>query len=64
MSGLSAPKIEGKFSLRASITGMIQMDDVTVPDENILPNVEGLKVIQALLIDIKLIHFRRDRLDV
>lgn len=43
MKGLSAPKIEGKFSLRASITGEIVMDDVLVPDENLLPNVEGLK---------------------
>jgi len=42
MAGLSAPKIDGKFSLRASITGMIQMDDVFVPDENLLPNVSGL----------------------
>ncbi len=36
------PKIEGKFSLRASITGMIQMDEVFVPDENLLTEVEGL----------------------
>ena len=43
MKGLSAPKIEGKFSLRASITGEIVMDDVFVPEENLLPNVEGLK---------------------
>ncbi|HET9069266.1 MAG TPA: acyl-CoA dehydrogenase, partial [Amaricoccus sp.] len=42
MKGLAAPKIEGKFSLRASITGMIQMDEVFVPEENLLPNVEGL----------------------
>lgn len=42
MSGLVAPKIEGKFSLRASTTGMIQMDDVFVPEENLLPNVAGL----------------------
>ncbi len=42
MQGLSAPKIEGKFSLRASITGMIQMDEVFVPDDNLLPNVSGL----------------------
>ncbi|KAL0124503.1 hypothetical protein PUN28_006389 [Cardiocondyla obscurior] len=39
---LSTPKIEGKFSLRASITGMIYMDDVIVPEENLL-NVKGLK---------------------
>jgi len=43
MKGLSAPKIQGKISLRASITGEIVMDDVFVPDENWLPNVEGLK---------------------
>ncbi|VAW33880.1 Glutaryl-CoA dehydrogenase [hydrothermal vent metagenome] len=43
MQGLSAPKIEGKFSLRASITGEIVMDEVFVPDENLLPNVAGLK---------------------
>jgi len=42
MKGLVAPKIEGKFSLRASITGMIQMDDVFVPEENLLPYVSGL----------------------
>ena len=42
--GLTAPKIEGKFSLRASITGQIVMEDVEVPEENLLPNVEGLKV--------------------
>ena len=41
--GLSAPKTEGKFSLRASITGEIVMDEVFVPDENLLPNVSGLK---------------------
>lgn len=43
MPGLTAPKIEGKFSLRASITGSIFMDDVVVPEENVLPNVTGLK---------------------
>jgi glutaryl-CoA dehydrogenase len=43
MKGLSAPKIHGKFSLRASVTGEIVMDEVFVPDENHLPNVEGLK---------------------
>ena len=42
MKGLNAPKIDGKFSLRASTTGMIQMDEVFVPDENLLPNVAGL----------------------
>lgn len=43
MEGLSTPKIEGKISLRASITGMINMDDVFVPDDALLPGVEGLK---------------------
>src|SRR3982751_25223 len=43
MKGLSAPKIEGKMSLRASITGEIVMDNVFVPEENLLPNVAGLK---------------------
>jgi len=42
MEGLSAPKIEGKFSLRASITGEIVMDNVFVPSDNMLPNVKGL----------------------
>jgi glutaryl-CoA dehydrogenase len=42
MNGLSAPKIEGKFSLRASITGEIVIDGVFVPEENLLPNVQGL----------------------
>lgn len=41
--GLATPKIEGKFSLRASDTGMILMDDVVIPEENLMPNVEGLK---------------------
>ncbi|MBL8805958.1 MAG: acyl-CoA dehydrogenase [Rhodospirillales bacterium] len=41
--GLSAPKIEGKFSLRASITGEIVMDDVHVGEDALLPNVKGLK---------------------
>lgn len=41
--GLSAPKIEGKFSLRASITGMINLDDVEVGEDALLPNVQGLK---------------------
>ncbi len=43
MAGLSAPKIEGKFALRASITGMIMMQDVFVPAENELPHVKGLR---------------------
>ena len=43
MKGLSAPKIEGKLALRASVTGEIVMQDVFVPEENILPNAHGLK---------------------
>ena len=43
MKGLAQPKIEGKFSLRCSITGMIMMQDVFVPAENMLPNVKGLR---------------------
>jgi glutaryl-CoA dehydrogenase len=43
MKGLSAPKIEGKFSLRASATGEIVLDDVFVPAENLLPGVKGLR---------------------
>ena len=43
MAGLSAPKIEGKLSLRASITGEIVMDGVFVPEENLLPNADGLR---------------------
>ena len=43
MKGLSAPRIEGKLSLRASITGMINLDDVEVPQDALLPNVQGLK---------------------
>ena len=40
--GFSTPKIEGKLSLRASITGEIVLDDVEIPEENLLPNVSGL----------------------
>lgn len=43
MAGLSAPKIHGKLSLRASITGEIVMENVEVSEEALLPNVEGLK---------------------
>jgi glutaryl-CoA dehydrogenase len=43
MKGLTAPTIEGKMSLRASITGEIVMDGVFVPSENLMPNVSGLK---------------------
>lgn len=42
MAGFSTPKIEGKMSLRASITGEIVLDNVEVPEENLLPNVSGL----------------------
>ncbi len=43
MKGLSTPRIEGKFSLRASVTGEVVMDQVFVPAENMLPDVSGLK---------------------
>lgn len=43
MKGLSAPKIENKLSLRASITGMVILDDVDIPEDAILPDVQGLK---------------------
>jgi glutaryl-CoA dehydrogenase len=43
MPGLDTPKIEGKVSLRASVTGMILMNNVKIPAENLLPNVKGLK---------------------
>jgi glutaryl-CoA dehydrogenase len=43
MKGFTTPKIEGKFSLRASVTGEIVLEDVFVPDANFLPNVKGLK---------------------
>ena len=43
MKGLDFPKIQGKFSLRASATGQIMMDDVFVPEANLLPGVRGLK---------------------
>ena len=42
MEGLRTPKIEGKFSLRASVTGEIVMEDVYVPEANLLPNASGL----------------------
>jgi glutaryl-CoA dehydrogenase len=42
MAGLTSPAIEGKFSLRASSTGMISMDDVFVPDANVFPEIRGL----------------------
>ena len=43
MKGLTAPKVGGKLSLRASITGEVVMDGVVIPEENLLPNVSGLK---------------------
>jgi glutaryl-CoA dehydrogenase len=43
MKGLSAPKIHGKMSLRASVTGQIVMDNVEIPETALLPNVQGLK---------------------
>ncbi|KAJ1657787.1 hypothetical protein IWQ61_002864 [Dispira simplex] len=43
MTGLTTPAIQGKFSLRASVTGMIMMDEVEVPAENLLPGASGLK---------------------
>ena len=43
MEGLSAPKIEGKLALRASVTGQIVMEEVFVSEEQMLPEVEGLK---------------------
>ena len=43
MNGILTPKIEGKFSLRASATGQILMQDVFVPNENVLPKVEGYR---------------------
>jgi glutaryl-CoA dehydrogenase len=49
MQGLTTPKIEGKFSLRASVTGEIVMEDVFVPADNLLPNVQGLKGPMACL---------------
>ena len=53
MPGLSAPKIEGKFSLRASATGMIVMDDVPVPKAGMLPAVKGLGGPFACLINVR-----------
>lgn len=44
MPGLSALEIEGKLSLRASVTGTIEMEGVKVPAENVLPLAKGLKV--------------------
>ena len=43
LKGLSAPKIEGKFSLRTSVTGQVVMDEVAIPEENIFPEISGLR---------------------
>ncbi len=43
LKGLSTPKIEGKFSLRTSVTGQVVMDEVAIPEENIFPEISGLK---------------------
>jgi glutaryl-CoA dehydrogenase len=51
MKGFSTPKIEGKFSLRASVTGQIVMDDVQVPEDYLLPNVHGLAVRNVIMGD-------------
>jgi glutaryl-CoA dehydrogenase len=47
--GLSTPKIEGKFSLRASVTGEIAMNDVEIPEDRMLPTAEGLKAVFSCL---------------
>lgn len=61
MKGFSTPKIEGKFSLRASATGMILMDDVEVPEENLLPKASGLGVSKVMdMMDFTLITFLLD----
>ena len=64
MKGLTTPKIEGKFSLRASSTGQISMDNVEVPADNLLPKVSGLAVciiviivIEMIIIKVALSHF-------
>ena len=44
MKGLSTPRIDGKFSLRASVTGQIVLEDVFVPEANMLPNIAGFAV--------------------
>lgn len=49
MNGIETPVIKGKMSLRASVTGMIMMDEVSVPADNMLPGVHGLKVITMLI---------------
>lgn len=58
MKGLTAPVIQGKFSLRASITGQISMEDVEVPEENMLPNVMGLGVGLPALLCVKIFEGR------
>lgn len=49
---LSTPRIEGKFSLRASTTGLILMEDVIIPESNVLPGSMGLNVMICLKINI------------
>ena len=60
MKGLTAPKIEGKFSLRASVTGSIMMDDVFVPEENLMPNVTGLKVCARVKAKLGAVYLRAE----
>ena len=59
MEGLTTPKIEGKFSLRASVTGQIAMDDVRVPAENLLPKIDGLGVhhFHSVFIDARIVAY-------
>ena len=57
MKGLSAPKIEGKLSLRASTTGMIVMDEVEVGEDALLPDVQGLKGPSSTCYDISMPNF-------
>lgn len=67
MPGLSAPKIEGKFSLRASITGQIVMEDVEIPEENILPKAQGLGVRHICfgwLIFFRIFQFKKKSLSI
>merc|ERR1712228_761293 len=49
MDGFETPKIDGKFSLRASPTGMIHLDEVRIPKENVLPHVVGMRGLFACL---------------
>lgn len=56
MEGLSAPVIEGKFGLRASVTGQIVMEKVFVPEENMLPNKKGLGAPFGCLNNARCVH--------